>query len=389
MLRCFSLVTAAIVAIAPCYAQDAAAAPDYGSRQNWLCHPDNKQDACHRDLDVTVITAQGKLSKRDWPERRNQAVDCFYVYPTTSLDQTVLSDLTVGENEELITAYVQAARFRTQCKVYAPVYRQNTVTSLRAAAAGKPMQGDRSGSYTDVLNAWNYYLQHDNKGRGVVLVGHSQGASLLARLIAAEIDGKPVQKQLVSAFLIGNAIAVPQGKTVGGTFKTIPLCTAADQIGCVVTFASFRSTAPPPANSNFGRVRTEGNVAGCTNPAALGAPDSGKTELIAILSRVGEISLSHKDYLPWTTPPKEIKTPFVSVPGLLKGECVQRGEFSYLEITVNGNPADPRTDDIVGDLIINGEVNAAWGLHLIDMSMTMGNLIEIVTRQSKAYSKQL
>ena len=27
----------------------------------------------------------------------------------------------------------------------------------------------------DVLAAWNYYLEHDNQGRGVVLVGHSQG----------------------------------------------------------------------------------------------------------------------------------------------------------------------------------------------------------------------
>jgi len=91
---------------------------------------------------------------------------------------------------------------------------------------------------------------------------------------------------------------VPQGKTVGGSFKNIPLCTAPDQIGCVVTFASFRATIPPPANSNFGRVRAEGNIAACTNPAALAG---GKAQLDAYLSTVGEISLARREYLPWTS----------------------------------------------------------------------------------------
>ena len=38
---------------------------------------------------------------------------------------------------------------------------------------------------------------------------------------------------------------------------------------------------------------------------------------------------------------------------------------SYLDVTVHGNPADPRTDDITGDVMANGEVDASWGLHLV------------------------
>ncbi|HTE40222.1 MAG TPA: DUF3089 domain-containing protein [Steroidobacteraceae bacterium] len=363
-------------------------APDYSKLEAWLCHPDNKSDACDRDLTVTVVAADGKLTKKPFVEARNPAIDCFYVYPTTSLDPTMVSDLIPGKDEELITAYVQAARFRGQCKVFAPMYRQNTVPSLRAATAGKPMSGDRTVIYADVLNAWNYYLQHDNKGRGVILIGHSQGAGLLSRLIAAEVDGKPIQKQLVSAMLMGNAISVPSGKTVGGTFKNIPLCTAADEVGCVITFASFRDTIPPPANSLFGRARGEGQVAGCTNPAALTKKTTGKADLDAILSTTGEISLARKDYLPWTSTSKAVDTPYVSLPGLLQAECVQRGEFSYLEMHVNADPKDARTDDISGDLISNGEINQSWGLHLIDMSITMGNLIDIAGRQAKAYAKK-
>lgn len=44
-----------------------------------------------------------------------------------------------------------------------------------------------------------------------------------------------------------------------------------------------------------------------------------------------------------------------------------------------------RTDDIVGDVVVGGQVQADWGLHLIDVNLAMGNLVEIVGRQSKAY----
>lgn len=363
-------------------------APDYSKLDAWLCHPDNTSDSCDRDLDATVVAANGKLSKKAFKEATDQPIDCFYVYPTTSLDNSAVSDLVPGKDEELITAYVQAARFRSQCKVYAPLYRQNTVPSLRAQFAGRPLPGDPSVTYKDVLDAWNYYLQHYNQGRGVVLIGHSQGTLLLNRLIAAEVDGKPVQKQLVSALLLGFTVAVPKGKTVGGTFKNIPLCTQADEAGCVVTFASYRSTIPPPPNALFGRAPSAELVAACTNPAALTSGKSGKVVLDSYLSTVGEISLSHKEYLPWTRSGEAIKTPFVSVPGLLSAECVERGAFSYLEITVNADPQDARTDDISGDLISNGEINQGWGLHLLDMPMTMGNLVEIVARQAKTYLRK-
>ena len=93
--------------------------------------------------------------------------------------------------------------------------------------------------YDDVRDAFNYYLQHDNKGRGFVLVGHSQGSFILAELIRREIDGKPVQSRMVSAILLGTVIGVPKGKDVGGSFQSVPLCHSASQIGCAITFASF------------------------------------------------------------------------------------------------------------------------------------------------------
>ena len=130
-----------------------------------------------------------------------------------------------------------------------------------------------------MLDAWNYYLQHDNNGRGVVLIGHSQGSGVLTQLIRNEIDGKPVQAKLVSALLLGTSLPVPKGKDVGGAFQHIPLCRSATQTGCVIAYASFRSTIPPPENSRFGRVQGENMEAACANPAALGG---GSGELHAL-----------------------------------------------------------------------------------------------------------
>jgi hypothetical protein len=75
----------------------------------------------------------------------------------------------------------------------------------------------------------------------------------------------------------------------------------------------------------------------------------------------------------------------VSLPGMLTAECVSNEKGSYLAVMVHGNPADPRTDEITGDVVREGQVLPDWGLHLIDVNLGIGNLIDIVRDQAKAY----
>lgn len=353
---------------------------DYGDGKTWLCRP-GRQDACAVDLSTTVVAADGKLTVEKWSFNPKAAIDCFYVYPTVSNDGTPNSDMNAGP-EELGVIKAQFARFGSECRTFAPLYRQVTLTALRAGIAGKPMAVDRALGYNDVVDAWKYYLEHDNQGRGVVLIGHSQGSGVLTQLIRNEIDGKPVQERMISALLLGTSLPVPKGKDVGGAFKQIPLCRSASQTGCVIAYASFRSSVPPPSNSRFGRVAGEGMAAACSNPAALAG---GSGTLHSYFASAGRGNGSSAEPRPWVTPAKPISTPFVSVPGLLTSECVSNEKGSYLEITVHGNPADPRTDDIVGDVVVGGQIQADWGLHLIDVNLAMGNLLDIVHQQSKAY----
>jgi len=149
-----------------------------------------------------------------------------------------------------------------------------------------------------------------------------------------------------------------------------------------VTYASFRANVPPPANSRFGKVTGENMISACTNPAAL---RGGSGELHAYLGSQKSRLSSSAEPGPWVKPPQPINTPFVSLPGMLTAECVANEAGSYLAVTVHGNPAGPRTSEIVGDVVVNGQVVPDWGLHLIDVNLAMGNLIDIVHEQSKAY----
>jgi hypothetical protein len=375
-----SLVSAyTAFAQAPAAPTTSAAPNDYAKADSWLCRP-GRQDACTVDLTTTIVAADGKLANEPYKANANAPIDCFYVYPTVSLDATPNSDMTAGPEENNVILQ-QFARFGSQCKQYAPLYRQITLTALRSMIAGKPLEADRTLAYKDVVDAWNYYLEHDNNGRGVVLIGHSQGSGMLVRLIAEQIEGKPVQSRVISSLLLGTNVAVPKGKDVGGSFKSTPLCKSASQTGCVVTYVSFRDTIAPPSNTRFGRVPGEGQAAACTNPAALAG---GKGELHAYLNATGRTITSPDRPTVWATG-ATVKTPFVSVPGLLEGECLSNEKGTYLQVTTKKNPSDPRTDEVGGDVVANGKISEDWGLHLIDVNVAMGNLLDIVAKQSKAY----
>ena len=355
---------------------------DYSNPAVWICWP-GRDDWCTVNQDATIIEVNGKLKHEAYHAAKDPAIDCFYVYPTVSNEPMGNSDLVINREEKSVVLQ-QFARFGSQCRLFAPMYRQVTLTALRAMIAGKPMAVDRDLGYSDVLAAWRYYLDRQNKGRGVVLVGHSQGSGLLTRLIKEEIDGKPIQKQLISAILMGTNLPVPKGSDVGGAFQHIPLCHSKTQIGCAIAFADFRATLPPPANTRFGKVAGDGMQSACVNPAALGG-GSGKLDSYLSARRVAAASDAAAAPASWTTPEQTIDTPFVKVPGLLTAQCVNNEHGSYIAVTVHASEKGKRTNDITGDVVVNGQTLQDWGLHLIDANLHMGNLVAIVGDEARAY----
>jgi Protein of unknown function (DUF3089) len=334
----------------------------------WLCKPGIANNPCDTSLRTTIVSPSGQtLGVRNVQPARHPLFDCFYVYPTVSDQPTGNANLNVDPEERSIALY-QAARYSQACRVFAPMYRQVTLQGILGIHPGS-----FDLAYSDVLAAWNAYLQKYNHGRGVVLIGHSQGSAMLTRLVREQIDPNPAERRkLVSALLLGEPsplgpIDVPIGGDVGGTFKHVRVCHSIFQFGCVIGFSTFN--APPPANALFGRTSTPGMRALCTNPARLfdnglaplktifpTAPFAPATTIGAVTQAVG-----------FTVPP--VSTPWVETVAF-SGRCEFTNGANTLQI--RGLPGAPTLHPIP---------DPGWGLHLVDANIALGNLLNTVRVQ--------
>ncbi len=373
------ILSIAALLAAPVAAADYVA-PEYAQDANWLCRP-GRSDACAVDLGTTSVAANGKTTLVTAPApARTPAIDCFYVYPTVSTDRTGNSDM-VADPAETNVARVQFATFRNVCRPFSPLYRQVTLKAQSDIINRQPSDADRKMVYTHLHAASEHYLARDNQGRGVILIGHSQGSGVLKALLANAIEGKAAAKQLIAAYIPGHNVLVPAGRDVGGDLKSTPLCRSDSQTGCVLAWVSFRDTVIPPANSRFGRTDAPGMRVACTNPAALAGGRAAAHPLLP----AGPAIVDN------TTPPRPwakgatIATPFVALPGLTSAECKAVDGADILAISTDADPADPRIDDIGGDVVVAGQVFADWGLHLVDVNIVQGDMLALAEKQGKAW----
>jgi hypothetical protein len=337
-------------------AQDAAATV-------WLCKPGLASNPCTSSAKTTLIKPNGSKVNEPLNAQAKQPIDCFYVYPTVSQQMTANSNLEITAAETGV-ATAQASRFNSKCRVYAPMYRQLTLARLfgRATDAADPAL-----AYNDVKAAWNEYLAKYNKGRGVVLIGHSQGSYQLTQLITNEIDSKAAaRKKIVSALLIGGGVLVKKGKDVGGSFKKMPACRKTDQTACIVAYNTFGQE--PPTNSMFGRTVQPGKEVLCVNPAALKRGGTGKAR---VLIPTSQLAFGGAPLAP---------NPWVAMNDLYTTKCISSGGASWMQANDIGRASDKRVR-------FGAPLGQSWGLHIVDVNIVLGNLLDLVDGQSAAWRK--
>ncbi len=372
MIRVVLPVLLTALAAAPAVAQPVAPAPDYSKAENWLCAP-GRTDICSRPLATTALNPNGYGSTGLSPVAKNPPVDCFYVYPTVSRDRGMNSDLN-PDNAEISATQGQLARFAGVCRTYAPIYRQLTLAAVTASAVGTDIAAPSAIAYRDVAAAWRRYFTVHNQGRPFVLIGHSQGSAMLQELIRREIEGKPAARQMLRAILPGFNLVVPQGRRVGGSFKSTPLCASSAETGCVMSWVSYRERNVPPEGAMFGWAPQPGMTVGCTNPARPGSVrweslDSYWNTRLNLPVPGGPIV--------WSTqgaPP----TQFLRTEGLVSARCVNQGRLGYLSVRTNADPRDRRTDRIGGEVGVLGLFIPGWGMHLADIAIAQGDLVRTV-----------
>jgi len=307
---------------------------------------------------------------------RSSRFDCFYVYPTVSTESAVNSDLAV-QPAEVSVAMDQAARFSQVCDVWAPMYRQITVDGLGKAYID-PAPGNIA--YASLLSAWKDFIAHYDKSRPIIFIGHSQGSSMLIRLLRAEVDpNRALRRRTVVAILAGGNVTVPIGGEVGATFQHLPLCASGRQTGCVIAYSSF--PAEPPANADFGRpgqgvsiysgqTATTGVQVACVNPASLSGGTGDLLPYFPLTSAEPSLPPSQTGGASW-----------VVYPRMYSATCQTRAGATWLEVRkiASGLDTRPRLTEALGP---------AWGYHLVDVNLALGNLIADVRGEEVAYQAQ-
>jgi hypothetical protein len=369
MMRLFGLFAVALAAIGLTGSAGAQSAPkgsvDYADPAHWLCKPGDEAK-CEDGLDAIAVDASGQRTPLPpFKAVEDPKVDCFFIYPTVSEEPSTYADLTPSP-EIARDAHGQVGRYGQVCRLFVPLYRQITLTELQHHASGKTFMQLTDVPYADVKAAWNYYLAHENSGRGVILVGHSQGTILLQRLLQEEIDRKPAEKLLVAAHLGGDpGLGVKPGSDRGGTFQSIRTCRSADQTDCVVVWATY-AVDDKISPRIFGNPPGPGQAAACVNPAA---PGGGRAMLHGYIRKPAEAPAGDP--------------PYVEMVGQISAECVSDSQGSVLRVTIEPGRF---SDRLAGFFKLSA--NPGWGLHGLDFSLPQGDLVDLAGREAASWEQQ-
>ncbi len=226
---------------------EASQAPDYSQEIAWAALP------------FRLDSADAIPSEQFVDRQATAPVDIFFLHPTTYTGRkghnrwnAPIIDPALIKRTDKTTILHQASIFNGAGKVYAPRYRQAHLHAYYTKRHKAQVQRSFDLAYGDVRAAFEYYLEHYNEGRPIIIASHSQGAMHAARLLLEFFDGTPLHRQLVVAYLVG----MPIKKDL---YQQIGLCRSAEEIGCFCSWRSYRTGYYP-------RKWTYGDLIAVTNP---------------------------------------------------------------------------------------------------------------------------
>ncbi|MDR1636832.1 MAG: DUF3089 domain-containing protein [Treponema sp.] len=187
---------------------------DYSDAGNWLNAP-----------------AEGKAAYID-----NKPADVFYLYPTCHFTE---GDVCPASDEDMRreARYLREAHFGIfeEANVYAPFYRQLSIGYVQDLMEKDPsefLSVLAEIPVTDAINAFNWYLEHYNKGRPVIFASHSQGSAVMQGLLIWIRRNRPeLLQRIVAAYLIGIP-ALDEFFEASG----LPFATGAADTGVIISY---------------------------------------------------------------------------------------------------------------------------------------------------------
>lgn len=256
--------------------------PNYNLPSSWAAMPENPGSS----LSKPQNSLSSSIDVKD--------VDVFYIHPTTYKSSTRwnqdIRDTEVNRWTDESVIARQASSFNECCQIYAPYYRQASFL----ATQDRLMQGDGGKAYdlaySDILRAFDHFIEKQSSDRPFILAGHSQGAEHSYRLLRDRIDGSSLQSKMVAAYVVG--LDLTQG-AFGKEYKTLEVCSKPSQIGCVLGWNAINTEADLTLYSTIAGQRyvnkfgtEEGRQTVCVNPLTFDVekPIADKTRSLGAIS---------------------------------------------------------------------------------------------------------
>jgi len=223
--------------------------PDYSQLQSWAAHP-------------AIIDLSDRLAAGIEPSSTKKMVDVFFIHPTTFLEKSEqwnadLSDESINANTDTGPILHQASVFNEVGFVYAPRYRQAHIKSYYTSKEDARLAFDLA--YSDVSRAFEHFLSVRETDRPFIIAAHSQGTTHGIRLVQDYLDGTPLAKKMIAAYLIGMSV-LPQ------MFEDCQACEDWEDNSCYITWMTFdRGYYPPFYRTEMSKIMTFNPITGSTN----------------------------------------------------------------------------------------------------------------------------
>ncbi len=290
------LVSSCSKKILPEYdAEKIPAPPDYASPNAWAAHPAKPDPA-------DLVPGKNFFTQPN----PNPDVDVFFVHPTIYSKkhnpewpwQGDTYNRKLNNRVDNSTIKYQASVFNGSAKVYAPRYRQ---AHIKVFSISDTALKDRAlqFAYEDVKAAFEYYLEHDNKGRPFILASHSQGTVHAARLVKDYIEGKPLANQLVAAYLVGIGLKKD-------LFEKITPCNAPSETGCWISWNTYERHYYPPRHQEYFAPALSTNPLTWTTDTTYAPPTLNEASVLRNFNKVlvNLCDAQNHEGLLWITKPK-------------------------------------------------------------------------------------
>lgn len=237
-------------------AQTPPDAPDYSQEEAWAAHPDREDNADQTPPGLTDNQADAPA-------------DVFFIHPTTHLQGEMwnadIDDDGINEGTDNAPIRAQASVFNCCARVFAPRYRQAAIRAFIDQTGDGQKALDLA--YSDVREAFQYFLTHESPERPLIVAGHSQGSRHAVRLLKEFYPR--IRERLVVAYLIGGPVY--RDDFAGTGFGP---CDRATQRNCFVTYRTLRVGTQMQKRP----MDREGVALHCVNPLTWRANQSRRGE---------------------------------------------------------------------------------------------------------------